>query len=238
MQDKIRRSAELMEIALPDGAAEKMAAYWHAVLVANESLNLTRITDEDEACAAHFMDSLAPLQYGTDMIPKGASLIDVGTGAGFPGIPLALARPDLRVTLLDARQKRLAFIDETARALGIANARISHARAEDHRERYDVVCARAVAALSKLVGLTAPLIAPGGLAILWKGPSVEAELSESATKCTELECVLLEPVRYDLPCTDRKHRLVLVEKGKDTGQAVSKSANLAKTRDIPRKTKH
>ncbi len=212
MKQRIERGVAAMGISLPPGAAEMMGAYWDRLLVANQTLNLTRITDPDEACAAHFLDSFAPLIYGKQMIPQGASLLDVGTGAGFPGVPLAMARPDLSVTLLDARKKRLVFIETALAGLGVSNIRTVHARAEDLPSRYDVVCARAVAALPALCRLLVPLLRPSGLALMWKGPGAAAEMQEAARACSSIGARLLKPTAYDLPDFDRKLCLIAAER--------------------------
>ena len=132
----------------------------------------------------HYVDSLMALTI-PELIPQGASLIDVGTGAGFPGLPLALARADLRVTLMDAQQKRLNFLQAVLDALDVQNVTLVHARAEDgarmkeHRECYDVAVARAVAPMPVLAEYLLPYVKVGGKAVCWKGPAVQDELGRS-----------------------------------------------------------
>ena len=134
--------------ALPEGAAEQFDAFHQRLCAANEHIDLTNVTAEDEALEKHYLDSLTALPY----LPVGAKCVDVGTGAGFPGVPLLLARPDLQMTLLDALQKRIAFLTETLNDIG-ASAECVHARVEDfareRRETYDAALSRAVAPLQQ-----------------------------------------------------------------------------------------
>lgn len=168
---------------IPAATAEQRAQFLHyyALLVDwNTRINLTAITAPEEVAAKHFADSLLPM----DRIPMGASLIDLGTGAGFPGLPLRIMRPDLRVTLLDSLQKRVGFLQAVCEALGLTDVECLHARAEDAahaalRARFDVATARAVAQVRILCEWTLPFLQVGGLALLYKGPQAEAELYEA-----------------------------------------------------------
>lgn len=205
---KILQGCEQMGIPLTQEAAQRMDAYWQKVLVRNETMNLTRVTEEQAAVNLHFLDSLAPLMYGDKMLPHGASVCDLGTGAGFPGMPLLIARPDLRMTLMDARRKRLDFIREAADV----PVRLVHARAEDVRERFDVICARAVTNTPDLCKLVIPLLRPGGWAIFWKGPAVLGEMEEASKVISRLGGCLIEPVFYELPQTETRHCLILAER--------------------------
>ena len=164
-----------------DAAAPARIARYHSLLTEwNTFMNLTGDTDFDSAIDRLYLDSLAPL--GIDgAFPEGASLIDVGTGAGFPGLPLAIARPDLQVMLLDSLNKRLKFLAAVVEELGLRNVRLCHARAEDagrdaiHREQYDRAVARAVAPLPVLCELLLPMVKPGGEMLCYKGPEAEDE---------------------------------------------------------------
>jgi 16S rRNA (guanine527-N7)-methyltransferase len=212
VQELIEKGAAAMEIVLPEGAAERMAAFWANVLDVNRTMNLTRVVDDEAACALHFLDSFAPLLYGEDLLPQGANVVDLGTGAGFPGVPLAIARPDLRVTLLDARRKRILFLREAIERLGLPNVRAEHGRAEETRMRADVVCARAVAALPKLLAWSIPLLGAKGRMIFWKGPAVLDEYAEASSFCEKNNLQIYEPVFYEIPGMDARHCLVVAEK--------------------------
>ena len=167
-------------VACDSRAPERLARY-HALLAEwNTRVNLTGDADFQLALDRHYCDSLAPLGV-EGLFPMGASLIDVGTGAGFPGLPLAIARPDLCVTLMDSLQKRVAFLEAVVKELGLPNVRVCHARAEDggraqeHRERYGLAVARGVAALPVLLEYLLPFVNVGGQALCYKGPAVAAE---------------------------------------------------------------
>lgn len=164
-----------------DSAAPVRIARYHSLLAEwNTFMNLTGDTEFDSAIDRLYLDSLAPLGMA-DAFPEGASLIDVGTGAGFPGLPLAIARPDLQVMLLDSLNKRLKFLAAVVEELGLRNVRLCHARAEDagrnpaHREQYDRAVARAVAPLPVLCELLLPMVRPGGEMLCYKGPAAEEE---------------------------------------------------------------
>ena len=208
---RIEAGAARMGIELPENAAEKMGIYWERVLAANQTMNLTRIVDEKEACNLHYLDSLAPLQYGFDMIGEGASVLDVGTGAGFPGVPIAMARPDLSMTLIDARRKRIDFILKALSDIAPA-VKALHCRAEDMKATYDVVMARAVAPGAALAKLLLPLVRPGGLVLLWKGPGVFEELKQIDHESSRFKGCLLEPIFYEIPEQDAEHCLIPIEK--------------------------
>ncbi len=162
-------------------AAPQQLARYHSLLTEwNQFMNLTGDTDFDSAIHRLYLDSLAPLGV-KDAFPHGASLIDVGTGAGFPGLPLAIARPDLQVMLLDSLNKRLKFLAAVVEELGLRNVRLCHARAEDagrnaqHRDMYDRAVARAVAPLPVLCELLLPMVKTGGEMLCYKGPAAEEE---------------------------------------------------------------
>ena len=168
---------KLMHTLRPDLSSEQLDAfdiYYRMLTDWNTRINLTAITEKEEVATKHFVDSLA----AADLIPRGASCIDVGTGAGFPGIPLLILRPDIRLTLLDSLNKRLLFLEALLKETGL-HAQIVHARAEDggrdpkHRGMYDITLSRAVSALPILLELTTPFLKVGGTAIAYKGNSTQ-----------------------------------------------------------------
>ncbi len=165
-----------------DGQAAERFARYHALLCEwNGHMNLTGDTAIETALPRLYLDSVAPLAV-KGLFPMGASLIDVGSGAGFPGLPLAILRPDLRVMLVDSLGKRVAFLQEVIGALGLPDVAARHARAEDAgragdlRERFDIAVARAVAAAPVLMELLLPFVRGGGKAVCYKGPAAEEEL--------------------------------------------------------------
>ena len=160
-------TALMSAIGLPQAAGQygRFALYCRALQEWNQKINLTAITDDEGVAVKHFADSLLPLTMAE--LPQGASLVDVGSGAGFPGLPMALVRPDLRLTFLDSLQKRLTFLEGVTAALGVPAAFV-HARAEEagrdaaRRERFDAATARAVANLGVLAEYCLPLVRVGG----------------------------------------------------------------------------
>lgn len=153
--------------------------YYELLAEHNGRVNLTAITDPESVCEKHFADSL----LASELIPDGADCVDVGTGAGFPGIPLMIVREDIGMTLVDAIAKRVAFLELVCSELGL-NASCIHARAEDlghadrYRERFDVALTRAVASAAVLAELTVPLLKVGGASIMYKGAAESQELRE------------------------------------------------------------
>lgn len=181
-------------IELAPEEIERLGLLLALVLRANEAMNLTAITDPDEAWTRHIFDSLTAIALLAEL-EDGSAVIDVGTGAGFPGLPLAIALPQLRFTLLDATGKKCEFLRAAIARLGLTNATVVQGRAETlgqdrgvrtgtgrqggHRERYAAVVSRAVGRLATLVELTAPLCALGGVVVLTKGAKVDEELAEA-----------------------------------------------------------
>lgn len=178
----LRRIAQENGIVLEEGVLERLDLYAQLLTEWNEKINLTAITEPEEICVKHFLDSLLLLRKAD--LPKQARLIDVGTGAGFPGVPCALARPDLRLTLLDSLQKRVIFLQALTAELSVP-ADCLHARAEEAgrdpglREQFDCATARAVAHLRELSEYCLPFVKVGGFFAALKGGDVEEELSQS-----------------------------------------------------------
>ncbi len=173
--------------AFPQEAPEKLGRYLEILRAENEKINLTAITDPDEIWVKHFCDSAFLLKSVS--IPAGSTLLDVGSGAGFPGLVIAILRPDISVTLLDSLQKRIDFLKFTAETLSISNVTCLHGRAEDFakrsecRETFDFVTARAVAALPVLLEYCLPFLKIGGLFLAMKGT---AESPEDAICASEI----------------------------------------------------
>ncbi len=181
MRQTLLAGLSRLEIVLPEERTEEIVRFGEAVLEKNKVMNLTAITEPSQAAELHLLDSLSLLK----VIPlAGKSLLDVGTGAGFPGVPLKLAEPTLRLTLLDSLQKRMHWLEaEALPALGV-EARFLTGRAEDfakeHREHFDVVASRAVARLDLLCELCLPFVHRGGYFLAMKGALAQEELHEAA----------------------------------------------------------
>lgn len=195
--------------------AEKFQILTARMCEVNAYMNLTAITDEDGIILKHYVDSLMLSQY----IPNGASVIDVGCGAGFPSLPLAIVRPDIKITALDSTAKRINYIKETAEILGLANISTLTARAEtaafdpNYRENFDISCARAVARYAALCELCIPFVKVGGKFAALKGNSNE-EVNEAKTAVTKLggKIELLENYNISLPNGEENPRSIITVK--------------------------
>ena len=202
----------------PDSAAlPRYRIYYERLAEMNQVMNLTAITGEDESARLHFLDSAAILT-AADM--RGRRVIDVGTGAGFPGLALKIARPDMALTLLDSLDKRIGFLRGTCERLGFDDVECIHARAEEaareRRESYDFAVARAVARLELLCELCLPFVKVGGRFIAMKGSDCAGEVNEAARAVSMLGGQLAPIVSYPVPGTDAVHSLVLIEKLRPT----------------------
>ena len=203
----------LSELSLPETAAAPMARYAQLLLETNQVMNLTAITDPADVAALHFLDSAALLTLADC---RGKTLADVGTGAGFPGLPMKIAEPSLKLTLLDAQGKRVRFLETVCRELGLTDVECVHGRAEefaaDRRESFDLVTSRAVAALPVLSELCLPLVKPGGYFLAMKSVDCDQELT-AAGRALETLGGRVEALRdYQIPGTQVRHRLILIKK--------------------------
>ena len=197
---------------------QQFTQYYELLVETNKVMNLTAITEPEEVAVKHMIDSL--LAYDEDM--SGKTLADVGTGAGFPGVPLKIYCPELRVTLIDSLGKRLKFLQQIIDTLGLKYIRCEHLRAEDagksskHREKYDLVTARAVARLSVLAEYCLPLVKKGGRFIALKGSKYAEEITEGseAVKILGGKIISAEPVK--LPGLDEGRAIIKISKLKTT----------------------
>ncbi len=182
IRERLTAGAKGIGVKLTGGQAEAFQVYMEMLLEWNEKINLTAITDPEEIVVKHFVDSLTLLL--ACKIKPGAKVLDVGTGAGFPGVPLKIVRPDVELTLLDGLNKRLVFLGEVCARLGLESQRV-HKRAEEAgldkkmRESYDLVTARAVAPLQVLCEYCLPLVKMKGFFVAMKGPGAREELAAS-----------------------------------------------------------
>ena len=209
-------SRVLTEAGLTVGGreTEKLTIYRDMLLDWNGRMDLTSVSGEETA-SRHFLDSLLPLRQ-PGLFPPGCSLIDVGSGAGFPGLPLAIARGDMRVTLLEAQGKRCGFLRAVCEALRLDNVQVAQDRAETagqapaYRERFDRAVARAVAPLNLLCEYLLPLVRVGGMALCWKGPSVADEMADGEAAAGLLGGRVLEAM--DMSAGDTRHLLIPIQK--------------------------
>ncbi len=208
--------SQVMALApMTPAQAAQFVRYYELLAEWNAKFNLTAITDEAGVLARHFADSLSVLPA----LPASAKmLLDVGTGAGFPGIPIKIMRPELDVTLMDSTQKKLGFCDEVTRALGLAGIRTAHARAEEaahdarHRERYDAVVARAVAAMPTLAEYLLPFVKVGGVCIAMKGSDAKEEAAQAGAAISTLGGKLARVDEVTLANLPDKRALIVIDK--------------------------
>jgi len=210
MKQTLLAGLPALGLELTDETADKLCAFGEAVVAQNEVMNLTAITEPAAVAKLHLLDSLTVLT-AADL--KGKSVIDVGCGAGFPGVPVAIACPDARVTLLDSLGKRMTWLESILPELGI-RARCITARAEeavaDHREKFDYATSRAVARLNILLELTAPYVRVGGAVIALKGSAAREELEEAKNAVKRLG-LKTESIR-DFTFDGAVHSLIVLRK--------------------------
>ncbi len=216
MEDIIREGLAALGVPAVEEQVRAMARYGALLLKANETTNLTAITDPAAAARLHFLDSAALLTVA-DL--AGKSVIDVGSGAGFPGVPLRILTPDMALTCLDSVGKKMDFVREACAALGLEDVECLWGRAEEMpqlREKYDVAVSRAVSELDMLSELCLPLVKSGGLFLAMKGPDCEEEVRKADLAVKTLGGRLKEIRRYDVPGADAVHAVVIIEKIKPT----------------------
>ncbi|WP_287386132.1 16S rRNA (guanine(527)-N(7))-methyltransferase RsmG [Lachnospira sp.] len=210
---------------------EQFNQYYETLVEWNEFMNLTGITEYDEVLLKHFVDSLV-LDPNKLINSDKIKLIDVGTGAGFPGLPIKIAFPNVDVVLLDSLNKRIKFLDEVINKLGLENIKTIHSRAEDGgrnkelREQFDIAISRAVANLSSLAEYNLPYVKLGGYFVAMKSGEIDEE-AENAKKAIKLLGGQLEKItKFRLPNTDIDRSLVLIKKVKETSKKYPRKAGL------------
>lgn len=234
MKNLVKKACEKIEISLNDEQAQKFENYYNLLTEWNEKINLTRIVEPQEVALKHFADSLTVLKYCD--IPKNASVIDVGTGAGFPGIPLKIYRPDIKLTLLDSLNKRVNFLNEVAKKNNL-EIKTLHSRAEDagrkkdEREKYDTALSRAVARINVLCEYCIPFLKIGGNFIAMKGPDLSEELDEAKSAIKLLGGEINSVNEFTLDGAG-KRTIVVIKKIKPTPNAYPRISGKIKSKPL------
>jgi len=216
--NKLKEQSEQIEVQLNKEQLEKFYLYMNLLIEWNEKINLTAIIEPEEIIQKHFVDSLTISKYVGDQ----DSIIDVGTGAGFPGIPLKIAKESTNITLLDALNKRLNFLNEIISQNNLKNIQTIHFRAEEvgknkkYREKFDIATSRAVAALNILAEYMLPLVKVGGKCICMKGSNLAEEIENSKNAIKILGGEIEKIEEFKLPNSDINRTIVVIKKVKET----------------------
>ena len=217
-KNKLSKLLQEINIEIKEEEVNKFYNYMNLLLEWNEKINLTAITEQEDIILKHFVDSLTIYK----LIEENKSIIDIGTGAGFPGIPIAILKNKNKFTLVDSLNKRINFLNEIKESLSLENITNIHARAEEfgqnkkYREKFDIAVSRAVANLSILVEYLLPVVKLGGKVICMKGSNVEDEIKEAEYAISTLGGKVVLKDEFYLPQSDIKRNIIVIEKIKNT----------------------
>ena len=233
MRTALELFPESRKLSLSDGQIAQFAQFYEDMLEKNQVMNLTGITERREVIVKHYIDSLLPACLLPDFPKPGTRLLDLGSGAGFPGIPLAIAFPDLQLTLMDSLNKRIVYLTDEIVKLGLQNhTEALHARAEElarqagQREAYDYCSSRAVARLTVLSEYCLPFVKVGGQMLAYKAGEIEEELSEAQFAIKKLGGTTDQVVSFSLPDDAGKRSLVVIRKIKETPRIYPRKAGM------------
>jgi len=224
--EKFRQGLSNLKLELTEKQIEQFLKYYEMLIEKNKVMNLTAITEYDEVIEKHFLDSISLCQVYD--LSKPVKILDMGTGAGFPGVPLKIAFPKVEITLADSLNKRIKFLDEVVAELGLEKVTTVHARAEElarnkeHRESYDLVVSRAVANLSTLGEYCIPFVKMGGNFISYKSGEVDEEVNAAGKAIKILGGEMKDVYKFDL--SDQKRSFVTIEKIKTTPKKYPRKA--------------
>ena len=230
MNNVLTEKVKELSIVLNDKQIQQFEQYYNILVEWNKLMNLTAITEYEEVVEKHFLDSLTIVN--AIHVEKIETLIDVGTGAGFPGIPLKIAFPHLKVTLLDSLNKRIKFLNEVIDLLELNDIKAIHGRAEDYakqaeyREQYDICVSRAVANLATLSEYCLPYVKVDGLFVPYKSGEIDEELKSSEKAVSILGGKVEEVVKFQLPGTDIGRSFVKIHKIKETKKKYPRKAGM------------
>ena len=228
--EQFEKDCKALGVTLSDEQIRQFLKYFEMLVEWNEVMNLTAITEYDEVMKKHFVDSIS-LCKAYD-VTQNKTVIDVGTGAGFPGIPLKIAFPEIEVVLLDSLNKRIKFLNEVIEKLGLENIRTIHGRDEDfakqkeYRENFDLCVSRAVANLSTLSEYCLPYVKTGGKFVPYKSGKIDDELSQAKKAVSVLGGKITDVVKFQLGDTEIERSFVVIEKEKNTPKKYPRKAGL------------
>lgn len=231
---KLLKLLKKINVNINNEQIELFYNYMNLLLEWNKRINLTAIIEQDDIILKHFVDSLEVLNF----IEKNKRIVDIGTGAGFPGIPLSIMNKESNFTLVDSLNKRINFLEEVKNNLGLDNVNTVHMRAEDfgknknYREKYDYAVSRAVANMSVLVEFLLPTVKVGGKVICMKGSKLEAELKDSKNAIKKLGGQIVEIKEFCLPESDITRNIVIIKKIKPTPNQYPRKAGLPNKQPI------
>lgn len=230
--DKMTDGAKSLGITLSEKQLEQFYKYYELLIEWNKVMNLTAITELDEVISKHFIDSLSLIRAVKDLSGLDSSVIDVGTGAGFPGIPLKIAFPELKLTLLDSLNKRIKFLNEVIEKLDLDKIETIHGRAEDYgrdvkyREQFDFCVSRAVANAATLSEYCLPFVRVGGCFVPYKSGKIDEELETGRKAIRALGGDIQEIVRFELAGAEADRALVVIKKVEKTGKRYPRKAGV------------
>lgn len=227
---RFQKILEKWEIPFSKEQQEQLITYYEMLVEKNKVMNLTAITEFEDVLDKHFLDSISLAQYVD--LAKPVFVIDLGTGAGFPGMPLKIMFPDLKITLADSLNKRILFLDEVINELGLTDIQTVHARAEDlahdpeYREQYDYCVSRAVANLSSLSEYCLPFVRIGGSFISYKSGEIEEELAAAKKAIFLLGGQFEQVIPFQLEGTDLNRSFVVIKKEKKTAKTYPRKSGM------------
>lgn len=207
-REEFIKAVEQLKVDLTEEKLEKLNKFYNLLIEWNKKINLTRIEEEEEVYLKHFYDSLTIAKVVD--LSEIKTLCDIGTGAGFPGIVLKIFYPNLKITLIDSLQKRVNYLNEIIKDLGLDNIEAIHVRGEDYKGQYDVVTSRAVANIEKLLGYTMHLVSPTGIFVAMKG-DIEKELTLDVKKKIEKKYKIEKIEKFLLPKENSNRSLVVIK---------------------------
>lgn len=228
MEKLLYQSCKEMDIVLNSTQIQQFMLYQKLLLEWNKNINLTAITEEREIILKHFVDCVSVVPHIA--MTEGTSVIDIGTGAGFPGIPIKIVCPCISLTLLDSLQKRVVFLNEVVTKLSLQNVNCIHERAEcaakenHYRQQYDYCVSRAVANMNVLLEYCLPFVKIGGIFVALKGRDAQKEVEQSQKAIKLLGGELIEIKQIEIPHTDLEHKIVLIKKVAQTPQKYPRKA--------------